>query len=551
MTRSLMDPIRLVKQSGIPTTLSTDPLRERRWSSSETGQLRSRLCQDRATPLPRCPGRGPAAAAGAGGRKPHAQPLSADRHLTPPTPSWQKGPPNGASQGDVRERDTRGRRGRGGGAGGDPQRPGPPRRPASPQRHLRRGEKGPSPNGPRAPPGRRSTRAPVFPRAPPSPPRGTDAVAGAAPYLLLPPLLPAPRLLPPPDPHRTPLPAHTGHAARGAPEPLTEPGGVRWSLAGCAFSRSLSSPRSPSRSARRWVRSAPRPPDGAGRGEAEGGAGRGGGRGGTPTHTLSPSPATRKPHLSRRLRLPLAPPARPRGNANSALATRAVAQPKHQAPPHGVPTASFSPQPVPAPTAAGTAGGDLLGVAGRPGARLRVCGRQRATGGAGGRRDGRGGQRVLTRHRAGERGLPPRSLRRIGPPPPRRCRARPDPSGAPRQSGARAARQHGPCPARPPAHPARSRPWTTPPGPASQPRHPPGRPPLSRRRYRGPAPHRPAPGSRAPLAPSPGGDRGPCATPRRGPALPRPRAARHPPGLAAGSGPLGAPPPRSAARSHL
>ncbi|POI25434.1 hypothetical protein CIB84_010816 [Bambusicola thoracicus] len=128
------------------------------------------------------------------------------------------------------------------------------------------------------------------------------------------------------------------HAGTAAPSPLLplrpSPGRGRRVTAGTprAAPLLLRSAPAPSRSARRWLSSALHRRTGR---EAEGGAG-------AAPFTLAPSvPLTHSSPAPCRPRLPLAPPARSRGSANSPLAARAVAQPNLQAPPHGVPAASL------------------------------------------------------------------------------------------------------------------------------------------------------------------------------------------------------------------
>lgn len=314
-----------------------------------------------------------------------------------------------------------------------------------------------------------------------SPPRDTDAVAGAAPYLVpLPPLLlPALRLLPRRDPH-APRPAHAGwarlgcalallpaggallpspagHAARRAPEPLAEPGraGARGGLAGWrARARRSSSrfrpPATPflalarcSRSARRWVWSAPQRPDREERG------GRGGG--GTDTHAPSPSPAH-----------PQAPPRAP-GPASVCFAGSA---PGERQLPIGLSRCRAIKTPGPAPQRARRL--PFLPPPPHPTRRLHPLGRWSRQGipvasrGAPGQsaslwteasnRWGRGTERrESTGPREGPYPATSQWVRAVAPVlqperAPRCCRARPRLSGAPRQRRAGAARRRGRCP---------------------------------------------------------------------------------------------------------
>lgn len=206
-------------------------------------------------------------------------------------------------------------------------------------------------------------------------PRGTDVVASAAPYLVLPrpPLLPALRLLRPRDPH-----APRTHGLRSAPSRGTRhlrgAGALHTTrgraLGCCGVLRAGVStsapplvappplPGAPPRSARCWVWSAAPPPDGRAGRRREGG-------GSSDTHTRAAGPARPQPRPP--APPPAVPPARPRGPPA----------------PHWALALSRIPDPAPRPTPPPLPRRGAGGIPGLPGNGRPAGGRKRATGGCG------------------------------------------------------------------------------------------------------------------------------------------------------------------------
>lgn len=279
-------------------------------------------------------------------------------------------------------------------------------------------------------------------------PRGTDVVASAAPYLVLPrpPLLPALRLLRPRDPH-----APRTHGLRSAPSRGTRhlrgAGALHTtrgrSLGCCGVLRAGVSasapplvappplPGAPPRSARCWVWSAAPPPDGRAGRRREGG-------GSSDTHTRAAGPARPQPRPP--APPPAAPPARPRGPPA----------------PHWALALSRIPDPAPRPTPPPLPRRGAGGIPGAPRERAASWGSEASNGWGAGRGRAWGPGKGPPPQRAGERSvLQPGRAPQLLP--------------CPAELGGAAPRQSGPAPAPAPhGHfSSLSRPWTTSPSPGA------------------------------------------------------------------------------------